>query len=88
VWIVFPPTGRLFTWTVIGRTTLPEFSGRTPYGVGVIELPELAVRVVGFLDHPPDELEVGMPLAWKVVANDRGEPRVRWASAKSDRRDA
>jgi uncharacterized OB-fold protein len=75
----------LFTWTVVGRTTLPEFVERTPYAVGVIEVDQIGIRVVGFIDHPPSELAMAMRLAWRVLANAQGEPRVHWVAAEESK---
>jgi uncharacterized OB-fold protein len=78
VWVPLPPDGCLFTWTVVGRTTLPEYATLTPYAVGIIEVAHLGIRVVGFLDHPPNELSMGMRLAWRMFASPGGDPRMRW----------
>lgn len=82
-WRPLPATGHLFTWTVINNSPLPEFSGRPPYAVGIIEFADLQIRMVGFLDVDPDSLKIGMIMRWKIFMNAEGELRVRWAAAES-----
>jgi len=50
----------LYTWSVVHRTDLPPFSGRTPYVAAVVDLeegPRMATEVVG-----AGELRAGMAL--------------------------
>jgi len=62
-WVnVFGP-GTLFTWTVVNRTTLPDFQSQVPYAVGIVALDEVAVRFIGrIVGSAPEALQIGMPL--------------------------
>jgi len=61
-WVGVPSTGTLFTWTVVHQTGLQGYSGITPYGVAVVQLDDVPVRMVGFADFDPAELKAGMAL--------------------------
>lgn len=62
-WIEVRGTGRLYSWTVVHRTTLHWYAERTPYVVGIVTLdhPQL-VRVVGRCEIPPEFLQEGAEL--------------------------
>lgn len=77
-WHRLPRSATLFTWTVVGRSTLPEFRGTEPYAVGVLDFPDLGVRVVGHIESPPGELRVGMPMTWEVRARGALGPQAGW----------
>lgn len=51
--------GTLFSWTVVGHTSIKGFKEHLPFAVGVITLDGAdGVRVVGRLTDPPDALMV------------------------------
>lgn len=77
-WRALGPTARLFTWTVIENSPLPEFAGHPPYAVGVMEFADSGIRMVGFIDADPAGLIMDMPFAWSIETNGDGEPRVVW----------
>lgn len=77
-WHAVPRDGRLFTWTVVARTHLPEFTDRVPYAAGIIEIPDIGIRMMGFVDADPAVLVMAQVLTWTVLRNADGLPRVRW----------
>lgn len=73
--------GTIYSWIVVHPPVMPAFKDRAPFAVVLVELeedPEL--RVVGnLLDHPPDAIEIGMPVevAFEDVADDVTLPQWR-----------
>ena len=67
-WTPLPDRGTLFTWTVVHHTRLPGFRDAVPYAVGMVDLPEAGVRVIGRITAPPGALTVGMPLRRVLAA--------------------
>ncbi|CAN5288998.1 hypothetical protein BH09ACT3_BH09ACT3_13330 [soil metagenome] len=62
-WMKVAGTGSLFSWTVIHHAALPYFASKTPYAVGIIELPGVPVRMIGDVRGvDPAELKVGMAM--------------------------
>jgi uncharacterized protein len=62
-WVQVPGRGELFSWTVVARTTLPDFSAQVPYAVGLVALETIPVRFIGKVaTDDPWSLEVGMPV--------------------------
>jgi uncharacterized OB-fold protein len=58
-WVPVDPSGTLYTWTVVWNTPLPGFRDHVPYAVGVIELDDGGIRILGYLDCPPASLTIG-----------------------------
>ena len=55
--------GELFSWTVVARSTLPEFVDQVPYAVGVVALEGIPVRMIGRIEtNDPSGLQMGMPV--------------------------
>lgn len=84
-WREVSPRGQLFTYTVVGHTTLPVFRDLTPYVVGVVEIEDApGVRMVGRLLDGPDALRIGIPLVadFQQVTNDVTLPV--WRSVETD----
>ena len=61
-WTPAGSSGRLFTWTVVWHTNLAVFKDHTPYAVGVIQLDNAPIRMIGHLDMAPDALTIDMPV--------------------------
>jgi len=62
-WVSVPGCGVLFSWTVVARTTLPDFVERVPFAVGVVALDGLPIRMIGRIEtDDPWGLQVDMPL--------------------------
>lgn len=62
-WKKVDGTGSLFSWTVIHHAALPYFASKTPYAVGIIELPGVPVRMIGDVRvADPTELSIGMAM--------------------------
>jgi uncharacterized OB-fold protein len=58
--------GRLWAWTAVTAAP-PGYLGETPYGVGVVELPE-GIRVIARLtENDPTTLFLGQPMDLRVV---------------------
>jgi uncharacterized protein len=62
-WVRAPGRGELFSWTVVARSTLPDFEDQVPYAVGVVALEGMPVRMIGRIEtDDPSGLQVGMPV--------------------------
>ena len=62
-WALTKGQGKVYCWTVVHQALDPAFAGDVPYAAAIVELdegPRLATWVTGL---PPDQLEVGMPVA-------------------------
>ncbi|GAA4491779.1 hypothetical protein GCM10023094_56520 [Rhodococcus olei] len=77
-WVTLPRVGNLFTWTTVGRTSLPDFRDRTPYAVGIFELPDIGIRLVGHIRAPLYSLHIGMPFTWQVDGSPAAAPPIVW----------
>ena len=81
-WVTLPREAELFSWTVVAHPTLPAFSDRVPYAVGVMAFHDIGIRVVGFVDGAPENLSIGLRMAWEVPPNRSTDaPPVRWVVA-------
>jgi uncharacterized OB-fold protein len=59
-------TGELWSWTAVTAPP-PGYAGETPYGVGVVELPE-GIRVISRLtESDPAQLSLECPMELQVV---------------------
>jgi uncharacterized OB-fold protein len=62
-WVAVPGRGELFSWTVVGRATLPEFEDQVPYAVGIVALDDAPVRLIGRIEtDDPWALQMAMPV--------------------------
>ena len=66
-WVAVPTTGTLFSWTVVRQTGLAGYRDITPYAVGIVQLDEVPIRMVGYLDADPDSLVADEPLVARFV---------------------
>ena len=74
--------GTLWGWTTVVHPP-PGYLGTTPYGFGVVELPE-GVRVITRLSLPDDQWEFGQPMTLHIVElgeDDRGDVVTTWEFA-------
>ena len=74
--------GTLWGWTTV-RNPPPGYLGETPYGFGVVELPE-GLRVITRLSVPEDSWTFGQPMRLRVVelgADADGEIVTTWEFA-------
>jgi len=75
--------GKLWSYTVQYYPPPPPFKARepfTPYGIGLVELPE-RIRVLGMLtESDPDSLQVGMEveLILETMYEEEGKEVVSW----------
>ncbi len=81
-WSDAPPTGRLFTWTVVHRTPLPAFTDLTPYAVGVFDIGD-GLRVIGRIIGPPASLVADGEFTWEVEDVDGAGPQALWRPAET-----
>ncbi len=63
-WVTVSGRGTIYSFVVCHPPVLPAFAEKTPYAVLVVELEEDSnLRMVGgLLDHPVDEIEIGLPV--------------------------
>jgi uncharacterized OB-fold protein len=71
----------LFSWTVIHRSALPGFTEAVPYAVGIVELTDQPVRMIGALDVAIPALTAGMPLRLQVQPSVTGDLVPVWHAA-------
>ncbi|HWE66298.1 MAG TPA: OB-fold domain-containing protein [Acidimicrobiales bacterium] len=78
--------GTLWAWTAVTAPP-PGYAGETPFGIGVVELPE-GIRVITRLTvSDPGALRLGQPMELRVVplhVNDAGDDVVTFAFAPTD----
>lgn len=77
-WVEVPTSGALFSWTVVHQTGLPGYSELVPYAVGVIQLDEVPVRMVGFIHADPATLVPGERLTAEFVELEPAVVIVTW----------
>lgn len=66
-WIQASGRGRVYSYTVVHISALPEFIDETPYVYAIIELDE-GVRMPGtVIDCRPEEVYVGMPVQVRII---------------------
>jgi len=80
--------GRVFSYTVVHHPVHPALTGRVPYNVALIELPDAGnVRVISnVVQVEPEELAVGLEV--EVVFEEQGDlvlPRFTPANARPAR---
>jgi uncharacterized protein len=79
----FSRPGVLWSWTAVTAPP-PGYTGTTPYGVGVVELPE-GIRVIARLTgSDPAALTLGCPMELRIVplhTDDDGNDVVTYAYA-------
>jgi uncharacterized OB-fold protein len=64
--VEFSEPGTLWSWTAVTAPP-PGYAGETPYGVGVVELPE-GIRVIARLtESDPAALSLGDPMELRIV---------------------
>lgn len=83
VWEEHRHSGRLFTWTVVGRATAPGYDD-VPYTVGIVTLDDAPVRLLGVIvDVEPDDLRMDLPLQARFAraGSDPEFTVVQWAPA-------
>jgi hypothetical protein len=62
-WCDIAGTGQLFTWTVIGHTSIAGFKEALPFAVGIVEVDGApGVRMVGRILSDPAELAIDAPV--------------------------
>lgn len=62
-WVAAPGQGELFSWTVVARSTLPDFVDQAPYAVGIVALDGLPIRMIGRIEtDDPWSLEADSPV--------------------------
>ena len=65
--VVLPTTGRLWLWTAV-TSAPPGYDGPVPYGLGVVHLDGIDLRVAGRLtEADPSALAEGQPM--RLVAD-------------------
>ena len=78
-WVTTQGEGKLFTWTIVARTNLPDFIAETPYVVGVVELNDVPVRLIGqILVENLENVRVGLELKAEFRAHKDGVTLVCW----------
>jgi uncharacterized protein len=79
--IVTAGEATLFSWTIVHRSALPGFSATVPYAVGIVELTDQPVRMMGALDVAIPELAAGLALRMQVRPSISGELIPVWQAA-------
>lgn len=78
-WMPAPTRGELFSWTVVARSTLPEFVDEVPYAVGIVALDAVPVRIIGRVETGDlAALREGMPLTATFRDHASGVRLVVW----------
>jgi uncharacterized OB-fold protein len=75
--------GTLWAWTAVTAPP-PGYLGETPYGMGVVELPEGIAVITRLTESDPDALVAGQPMALRIVplhTDADGNPVVTFAFA-------
>jgi uncharacterized protein len=80
--VTLPSTGTLWAWTAV-TSAPPGYEGPVPYGLGIVELDGIGLRVVGRLTEPaPSALRDGQRMV--VTTESLPGGRVVWAFAPTD----
>ena len=81
-WMSVPGHGTLYSWTRIRRPFSPEFVGRVPYVVGLVEFDEVpGIRLVtNILSPEGEDPRIGMALEPVFSVADDGRPLVGFRS--------
>ena len=79
-WVPLPPTGTLYTWTVVARTSDPAFTDLLPYAVGMFEFAGAGIRVIGRIQGDSSALASGQPMSWSIEETASG-PQPVWRPA-------
>lgn len=77
-WRRCPDVAEVFTWTVVNHTRLSGFTDLTPYAVGILEIPDLQVRLIGRIDGPPDAVTFGARCRWHLASGPDGTSVPLW----------
>jgi len=65
-WRLISGRGKVYSYTIVNVSPLPEFDKKIPYIFAIIELEE-GVRVASNLEQcSPEEVEIGMPVIKRV----------------------
>jgi uncharacterized OB-fold protein len=59
-WFTATGRGRVFSWTVVHRPTLPAFEALVPYAAGLVQLDEGPFMVGQLRGRDPGEIRAGM----------------------------
>ena len=84
-WTEVAQTGKLYSWTVVGRATSRAYPD-VPYTVGIVEIENSPViRMIGVVRVDPPHLEAGLALKARFVpAGPAGEiTLVQWEASGS-----
>jgi uncharacterized protein len=78
-WFTASGRGRVYSWTVVHRPTLPAFESRLPYAAVLVQLEEGPFLVGQLRDRAPDAIAAGLPVrvVWDDVAADVSLPHWR-----------
>jgi uncharacterized OB-fold protein len=77
--VVLTREGTLWAWTAVTAAP-PGYTGRVPYGFGIVELTAERLRVVTRLTEPdPAQLSFGQPM--RLVVEELADGVVTWAFA-------
>lgn len=85
--VELPGTGSLWLWTSVGSPP-PGYHGPVPYGLGIVELDGIGLRVVTRLAEPdPQRLHDGQPMVLvteELSVDDSGGRLLMWAFAPKE----
>ena len=59
--------GKVFTYTIVNISALPEFNEKTPYVFAIIELDEGVKIPANLLNCPVEEVRVNMPVQMTLI---------------------
>jgi uncharacterized OB-fold protein len=61
-WVPVSGRGRVFSFTIVHHAAHVAMKGKTPYLVALVELEEGVRVVANILNHPLDQVSIGMPV--------------------------
>lgn len=62
-WVPASGRGTVYSYVVAHQAVHPALEGRVPHAVVLVELEEGVLMTTNVVDCPPDEIEIGMPVA-------------------------
>lgn len=81
-WVAVAGRGRLFSWVGVDHQTVSGLP--TPYTIGLVELTDVPIRMLGRLEGiDRSEVVIGMPLAARFAPSDSGVTLVNWVPVEA-----
>jgi uncharacterized OB-fold protein len=61
-WTAMAGTGRLLSYAIERRATMPRWQERVPYVIGLVRLDEGVTLLTNIVDCAPEQLAIGVPV--------------------------